>query len=227
MGKGDHPPGGGSEACRSEVRLMTVDAGGVARSRSASARLTSSSVIISDYNRLWQNPCSRVRPGGAVLLKPSLTMPGIRSLVTRSLNMLGLAPAGAVRVADARVQKAEARTGELKTHVAEARAEAERARDRADGLAKQLKSSQSDLVRNQDVIQELTASVEKWRARAKHTDGKAARAVQRVRAASEHLMATETKLDLLEAAINVLDRRTRIPTGAAGAAPGPEGGPSS
>lgn len=165
----------------------------------------------------------------------------LRSLLIHSLALLGLAPASVVRALSARTDKAEARGAELKNQLAEVRAEGHRSRERADELGKQVKLANADLERQAGEIRELTAALEKWREKAKQAEASAmdrwrdkakqmddrlARTVRTVRAASEHLMATETKLDLLEAAINVLDRRTRTPLHGAPRA-GSEDGPSS
>lgn len=136
-------------------------------------------------------------------------MPSIKSALTRALALFGLAPAGSVRSLFERAEKAEARAGEFKSQVVELRSETQRHKARAEELQQQLKSALADVERHRARASEVTSAIEKWRAKGEQIRGKVAGTAQTVQVAQEHLMATETKLDLLEAAINLLDRRTR------------------
>ena len=148
-------------------------------------------------------------------------MPSIKSVLTRALALFGLAPAGSVRLLTERAEKAEARAAEFKSHVVELRSETQRHKARAEELQQQLKSALADAERHRTRARDVTSAIEKWRAKGEQIRGKVAGTAQTVQVAQEHLMATETKLDLLEAAINVLDRRTR--TAVPGAPPAASG----
>ncbi|MEW5984315.1 MAG: hypothetical protein AB1806_18335 [Acidobacteriota bacterium] len=159
-------------------------------------------------------------------------MPALRSLMTRALAAIGLASAGTVRVLRERLDAAETRADalstqvatvkaeaqsvksrveELKAQLAAARTEAQASKSRADEVARELAALQSDLSRSRAQVQELTAKIATWRTKGDRIKVKLARAERAVQVANEHLMSTETKLDLVEAAITVLDTRTRRP----------------
>ena len=74
------------------------------------------------------------------------------------------------------------------------------------------RSIEADLRRQSQLVAKLRGSVEKWRQR--HEDIKKLRArltdtERELMVARDHLMAIEVKLDILEGAANVLDKRTR------------------
>lgn len=138
-------------------------------------------------------------------------MPSIKSALTRVLSMVGLASAASVRHLSERVEKAEARAAEFKSLLVDARAEAIRCKARAEELQQQLKSAQAAIEQHQARASDVTSAIDKWNGRVEKIRTKVAGTARTVQVANEHLMATETKLDLLEAAINVLDNRTRTP----------------
>lgn len=89
-------------------------------------------------------------------------------------------------------QRHEATAGELASRQEAAAASAAAAREQA----------QNEITRWKDRAERVTAQADELRARL-------ADAERATLAAREHLMATEMKLDLLEAAIQVLDSRSR------------------
>jgi chromosome segregation ATPase len=76
----------------------------------------------------------------------------------------------------------------------------------------QQRSMEAELRRQSQLVAKLRSSIDKWRQR--HDDIKKLRArladtERELMVARDHLMAIEVKLDILEGAANVLDRRTR------------------
>ncbi len=74
------------------------------------------------------------------------------------------------------------------------------------------RSVEGELRRQSHLVAKLRSSIEKWKQR--HDDIKKLRArladtERELMVARDHLMAIEVKLDILEGAANVLDRRTR------------------
>ena len=111
-------------------------------------------------------------------------------------------------------------------------ARADRLKARADDLAERLETARQNTERwkqkNQETEARLTtATKETDRWKQKHA-GHLAKLSQLKRAerltelAREHLLALETKLDVIEGAITVLDRRTRGPITAPGPTTAPE-----
>jgi chromosome segregation ATPase len=138
------------------------------------------------------------------------------SPIRRALAALGLASAGQVQQVEAERDRVAAKITALEERVAKARADAEGWKRRHEELSRSV-SERQDLVAKADAqterargeIEQLKARNEKLaaqvaRLRAELTEAKGATATAR-----EHLMATELKLDLVEAAIRVLDARTR------------------
>ena len=123
----------------------------------------------------------------------------MKTLVLRLLAAFGLAPAGSV-AAQARLV-ADAKAGALawKTKTAEAM---ERA-----------KSLEAEVKRQAQTIHRLETTTEKLRQRQDEIERllrvRLVEAEQALGLAREHLMAIDTKLDILEGAANVLDARTR------------------
>lgn len=117
------------------------------------------------------------------------------------LSMLGLRPA---RRADA----VDARLAEMQRALAETREEAQRWKKKAAELTQQLERFEDAARRLPRVERDLAEAKErldKLRA-VKHALERAERTVA---ISQEHLLTTETKLDVIEGAIAVLDRRTR------------------
>ena len=103
-----------------------------------------------------------------------------------------------------------------KQSAARADAESERLRGASDRLAADVERSAADVRREQARTEEwkaraekLTADAQDLRARLQSSRAKLEEAERAAATAHEHLMAMEVKLDLLEAAAQVLDARTR------------------
>ena len=102
-----------------------------------------------------------------------------------------------------------------------ATARADQLKDRADDLAKRLDKNRQDTERWKQKSQETetklaTAAKETERWKQKHAGylaklSQLERAERLTKLAREHLLALETKLDVIEGALTVLDRRTRGP----------------
>jgi chromosome segregation ATPase len=112
-------------------------------------------------------------------------------------------------------ESAEALAG-WKQNAARADAETERLRAASDRLAADVERAGADVKREQARTEEwkarsekLTADAQDLRARLQGSRAKLEEAERAATTANEHLMAMEVKLDLLEAAIRVLDLRTR------------------
>jgi predicted nucleic acid-binding Zn-ribbon protein len=130
------------------------------------------------------------------------------------LGIVGLTTAGRAQTMAKRLETADQRGAELKRAVAEAREDAARWKARAGELTARAAKAEQAAERLPKAEREL----QRWRTRdEKHTAQLAEvreRMIRAERAAElsqEHLTATEAKLDVIEAAIGVLDRRTRQP----------------
>jgi chromosome segregation ATPase len=141
---------------------------------------------------------------------------GLRTLARRSLAMFGLASAAAVERLQDRSQLLEGHVSELRRAVDDARAEAERWRDEAQAATRRAEKIEEAHRR----LQKSENDAEDWRARdEKHVgqlkqlreqlQARLDRAQHSVALTREHLLGIETKLDIVEAAIGVLDLRTR------------------
>ena len=105
-----------------------------------------------------------------------------------------------------------------------ATARADQLKARADDLAERLETARQDTERRKQKNQETetklaTAAKETERWKQKHVGylakfSQLKRAERLTKLAREHLLALETKLDVIEGAIAVLDRRTRGPINA-------------
>lgn len=123
------------------------------------------------------------------------------------LGAIGLATAGQLRVA-------QQRADELKRTVADSRTEAARWKAKANELTAKV----SDAEHAAERLPKVERQLQQWKDRDEMHVAKLADVRDRMRRAEkaaalsqEHLLATETKLDVIEAALNVLDRRTRKP----------------
>ena len=135
-------------------------------------------------------------------------------LLRSLLGTIGLASAGQARTLMKRAETADQRATELKRAVAEHREEIVRWKAKANELTKRLSEEEHAAERLPRVERQLA----EWKARDEMHVAKLAEVRERMRRAEraaalsqEHLTATETKLDVIEAALNVLDRRTRKP----------------
>lgn len=133
-------------------------------------------------------------------------------LLSSLLGVVGLAPAGQARSLIKRVETADQRVAELKRAVADAREEAARWKEKASGLsARVAKAEQAAerLPKAERELQQWKTRDEKHVAQLAEVRDRMIRAERAAALSQEHLTATETKLDVIEAAIGVLDRRTR------------------
>jgi DNA repair exonuclease SbcCD ATPase subunit len=137
------------------------------------------------------------RPNKAVIVESFGKVLAI-AMLSRFLGLFGLARLNRLRDASAKADESKARTTDLTARLETARQETERWKQK-----------------NQDTETRLAAAskeIERWKH--KHTGylaklSQLERAEQRTKLAHEHLLALETKLDIIEGAITVLDRRTR------------------
>jgi chromosome segregation ATPase len=132
------------------------------------------------------------------------------------LGAIGLATAGQVETLAAALEKADARIAELREALSESRAAVEQWKERAAAAtreatdaAAEAKRSAAAAAKSEARAAELKSRGDALRERLDEASTRAARCVQEARLAREHLMATEVKLDLIEAAIRLLDERTR------------------
>jgi len=130
------------------------------------------------------------------------------------LGAVGLASAGQARTLTARVDTAERRATELKRAVDEAREEAKRWKGKAGELTERVAKAEQAAERLPKVereLQQVKARDEKHVAQLAEVRERMLRAERSAALSQEHLTATEAKLDVIEAALGVLDRRTRKP----------------
>lgn len=147
----------------------------------------------------------------------------MRSAIRRLLAMIGLASAGRVERLSAEAREASAKLRSLEDRIVKLRADAQLWKRRHEETASRLAEGRAAAARDAERAERLKVQAERAEARAaewKERAGRLAAQVEEMRsrvqsaqrettAAREHLMATEVKLDLIEAAIQVLDARTR------------------
>ena len=113
-----------------------------------------------------------------------------------------------------RVEAADQRVAELKRAVAEAREEAARWKTKAGELTDRVGKAEQAAERLPKIereLQQVKSRDDKHVAQLAEVRERMIRAEHAATLSQEHLTATETKLDVIEAALNVLDRRTRKP----------------
>ena len=147
----------------------------------------------------------------------------MKATIRRALAGFGLAPAGQVHQMAEQSRQASEKITALEERMAKLRADADTWKQRHDDLAAKLVEvkgaaarAEADAEQARAGVEHAKARVNEWKGRAEsETDEKLAlraRLEEAQRAAinaREYLMATEAKLDLIEAAIQVLDTRTR------------------
>lgn len=124
------------------------------------------------------------------------------------LAFLGLASPARLRKLTERLEAAERRASELKQALSTSREETQRWKTRAAEVSRQLASAEKAVTRLRVVERELSES----RARVtqlRNLKQTLVRAERTAALSQEHLLATETKLDVIEGALTVLDLRTR------------------
>lgn len=130
------------------------------------------------------------------------------------LGAVGLTSAGRARTLAARVDTVERRNTDLKRAVDEAREEANRWKGRAKELTERVATAEESvkhLPKIERELQQVRTRDEKHVAQLAELRERMLRAERAAALSQEHLTATEAKLDVIEAALGVLDRRTRKP----------------
>jgi chromosome segregation ATPase len=133
-------------------------------------------------------------------------------LLRKAFSVVGLTSSAHARALSQRAEAADRRAGELKEALAGARAEAARWKTKAAELGERLAKlddAAERLPRLERDLQQWKTRDEKHVAQLGEVRERMERAERAVALSREHLMATETKLDIIEAAVNVLDARTR------------------
>lgn len=114
------------------------------------------------------------------------------------LELFGLARSGHLRSLANQVESQKARTAELRTQLEKARGEVDHWKARAEETAKRLAAAELETERWKEKQLGLRAKFEQL-----------STAEQHYTLAREHMLSLETKLDIVEGAIDAIDRRTR------------------
>lgn len=132
------------------------------------------------------------------------------------LNALGLVSSARLAAASERVRKLESRVETLSQKLAEAQADVREWQVKADEARKRVKEIEADATRKVQRVEKSLEEREKQIAREKKgaidvpaLEHRLDAAEQDLADARDNLMAIEVKLDILEGAATVLDRRTR------------------
>jgi chromosome segregation ATPase len=147
----------------------------------------------------------------------------MKALIKKLLAIIGLATAAQVEHANARAHQAAGKNRQLEARMAKLREDTEawrrRQQDAAAAAAEWKKAAaraEADGARAADETAKVRAQLAEWRTRADALAIQLREYRERLEEsrrvstrAREHLMATEVKLDLVEAALRVLDARTR------------------
>jgi len=147
----------------------------------------------------------------------------MKTIILKLLALFGLAPATHVAHAAARARQAADKASKLEERLAKIGEDRDRWKQRHQEAAGALAESKQRAGRAEEAITRAQADVararaqaEEWRTRAEALTNQLRELRERLEEsrrlgtlAREHLMATEVKLDLIEAAIQVLDTRTR------------------
>lgn len=147
----------------------------------------------------------------------------MKMTIRRALAGVGLATAGQIQRADAESRQMSERVRSLEDRIAKLRADADTWKQRSEDVAAKLREWKELAAQAEADAERMRAGAEHAKARASEWKGRAevfekekrdlrARLEEAQRAATvarDYVMATEAKLDLIEAAIQVLDLRTR------------------
>ena len=147
----------------------------------------------------------------------------MKALLIKALAAAGLVPAASLHHAQARARQASDRTARLEDRVAKLHADVKTWKDRQQESAAAAAEWKKTAARADGATAKVAQEAARARAQADEWKSHAETLTARVRelreklgearrvatGAREHLMATEVKLDLVEAAIHVLDGRTR------------------
>jgi chromosome segregation ATPase len=140
----------------------------------------------------------------------------MNSLISSVLAPLGLAPAGHARRLKAESERSAEKLRALEGRMTELKADAEGWKRRYEEGSRKLAEAQAAVTRaeakagrEEARAQELKSRGDALAAEMKEMRARLQDAGRTSGTVREHLMATETKLDLIEAALQVLDARTR------------------
>lgn len=140
----------------------------------------------------------------------------MKRIVTRTLAHLGLAPAGHVARLREEGERTTQKLHEIEQRVVQFKADAELWKRRQEETARRAGEQEQAAARATARAERAEARAEELKARGDALAAEAKEMRARLQEANrsagtvrEHLMATETKLDLIEAALQVLDARTR------------------
>ena len=140
----------------------------------------------------------------------------MRTAIKALLGAIGLAPAGQVENLTVRVRETADRATALEERVAKLRADVEswkrRYEESANAVAEWKHGAaavETKAQRAEAQVEELKARLEMQATKIHSLRDQLEKANHAATTAREHLMATEVKLDVIEAAIQVLDVRTR------------------
>ena len=147
----------------------------------------------------------------------------MKAAIRRALAGIGLAPAGQVHRMTEESRHVSDKIKSLEDRMAKLRTDADTWKQRHDEVAAKLDALREAVTRAEADARDARAGVEHAKARVNEWKGRSESETQEKLAlrarleeaqrtainAREYLMATEAKLDLIEAAIQVLDTRTR------------------
>ncbi len=147
----------------------------------------------------------------------------MKSTIRQALSGVGLAPAGQLQRLAEESRRMSEKMKSFEDRIAKLRADAETWKQRHDDISAKLREWKETAARAAADAERLRAGAEhakaragEWKARAEALTvekqdlrARLEEAQRAAAAAREYLMATEAKLDLIEAAIQVLDGRTR------------------
>lgn len=149
----------------------------------------------------------------------------MKATIKQALASVGLTPAGQLQKAAEESRQMSEKVQRLEDRIAKLRADAETWKHRSDEIAAKLREwkelaaqAEAEAARMREGAEHAKARASEWKARAEGLDGEKrdlrARLEEAQSAAAmarDYVMAMETKLDLIEAAVQVLDLRTREP----------------
>lgn len=132
------------------------------------------------------------------------------------LNVFGFVSAARLATVVERLRKSESRVESLSKKLEDAQAESRAWRAKVEESQKRIKDMEGELTREAQRFEKAKADIEKQAARDKKKtvdvealDTRLDEAERDLAVSRDHLMAIETKLDILEGAATVLDGRTR------------------
>ena len=147
----------------------------------------------------------------------------MRATIKRALESVGLTPAGQLQRSESQSRQLLEKIQQLEHRVTKLRADADTWKQRYDDIAAKLRESRemaakvaADAERMREGAEHAKARATEWKARAdgltvekRDLRARLEEAHRSALTAREYVMATEAKLDVIEAAIQLLDSRTR------------------